>query len=245
MFQHIQKMLSSETAVIAETGDSWFNCQKLKLPKGCGYEFQMQYGSIGWSVGATLGYAQAVPEKRVLAFIGDGSFQVTAQDISTMLRNGQKTIIFLINNGGYTIEVEIHDGPYNVIKNWNYTGLVDAIHNGEGKCWTTKVRYEEELVEAIKTATSEKKDCLCFIEVIVHKDDTETIMLHGPSYSADMLLSHLNIRDDTLKINVLNCHTLLHLGANVGGKCQDCPLSGLNESIGSPLVNETMKVNSL
>ena len=40
------------------------------------YEFQMQYGSIGWSVGATLGYAQAVPEKRVLAFIGDGSFQV-------------------------------------------------------------------------------------------------------------------------------------------------------------------------
>ena len=36
----------------------------------------MQYGSIGWSVGATLGYAQAVPEKRVIAFIGDGSFQV-------------------------------------------------------------------------------------------------------------------------------------------------------------------------
>lgn len=66
-------------------------------------------------------------------------WQVTAQDVSTMIRCGQKTIIFLINNGGYTIEVEIHDGPYNVIKNWNYTGLIDAIHNGEGKCWTTKV----------------------------------------------------------------------------------------------------------
>ncbi|KAL1219552.1 Pyruvate decarboxylase 1 [Cardamine amara subsp. amara] len=181
MFQHIQQMISSETAVIAETGDSWFNCQKLKLPKGCGYEFQMQYGSIGWSVGATLGYAQASPEKRVLAFIGDGSFQVTAQDISTMLRNGQKTIIFLINNGGYTIEVEIHDGPYNVIKNWNYTGLVDAIHNGEGKCWTAKVRYEEELVEAIKTATTEKKDSLCFIEVILHKDDTSKELLEWGS----------------------------------------------------------------
>lgn len=36
----------------------------------------MQYGSIGWSVGATLGYAQAVPEKRVISCIGDGSFQV-------------------------------------------------------------------------------------------------------------------------------------------------------------------------
>lgn len=36
LFQHIQKMLSGENAVIAETGDSWFNCQKLKLPEGCG-----------------------------------------------------------------------------------------------------------------------------------------------------------------------------------------------------------------
>ncbi|KAL6987852.1 Pyruvate decarboxylase 3 [Sarracenia purpurea var. burkii] len=181
LFQHIQKMLSSDTAVIAETGDSWFNCQKLKLPEGCGYEFQMQYGSIGWSVGATLGYAQAAQNKRVIACIGDGSFQVTAQDVSTMLRCEQRTIIFLINNGGYTIEVEIHDGPYNVIKNWNYTGLVDAIHNGEGKCWTTKVRYEEELIEAINTATGDKKDCLCFIEVIVHKDDTSKELLEWGS----------------------------------------------------------------
>ncbi|GMI96427.1 pyruvate decarboxylase-2 [Hibiscus trionum] len=181
LFQHIQKMLSGESAVIAETGDSWFNCQKLKLPTGCGYEFQMQYGSIGWSVGATLGYAQAVPEKRVIACIGDGSFQVTAQDVSTMLRCGQKTIIFLINNGGYTIEVEIHDGPYNVIKNWNYTALVDAIHNGEGKCWTAKVFCEEELIEAIETATGAKKDCLCFIEVIVHKDDTSKELLEWGS----------------------------------------------------------------
>ncbi|VFQ89323.1 unnamed protein product [Cuscuta campestris] len=181
LFHHIQKMLSGETAVIAETGDSWFNCQKLKLPQGCGYEFQMQYGSIGWSVGATLGYAQATPEKRVIACIGDGSFQVTAQDVSTMLRCGQKSIIFLINNGGYTIEVEIHDGPYNVIKNWNYTALVDAIHNGDGNCWTTKVRFEDELVEAIKTATEEKKDSLCFIEVIAHKDDTSKELLEWGS----------------------------------------------------------------
>ena len=44
----------------------------------CRYEFQMQYGSIGWAVGATLGYAQAAKDKRVIACIGDGSFQVTS-----------------------------------------------------------------------------------------------------------------------------------------------------------------------
>ena len=36
----------------------------------------MQYGSIGWSVGALLGYAQWANDKRVIACIGDGSFQV-------------------------------------------------------------------------------------------------------------------------------------------------------------------------
>ncbi|KAL2933605.1 Pyruvate decarboxylase 2 [Bienertia sinuspersici] len=86
-----------------------------------------------------------------------------------MLRCGQKSIIFLINNGGYTIEVEIHDGPYNVIKNWNYTALVDAIHNGQGNCWTTKVFNEEQLMEATNTVTGPKKDCLCFIEVRRYK----------------------------------------------------------------------------
>nr|ABJ99596.1 pyruvate decarboxylase [Lycoris aurea] len=181
LFKHIQKMLSGDTAVIAETGDSWFNCQKLKLPDGCGYEFQMQYGSIGWSVGATLGYAQAAKDKRVIACIGDGSFQVTAQDVSTMIRFGQNPIIFLINNGGYTIEVEIHDGPYNVIKNWNYTAFVEALHNGEGKCWTAKVFCEEDLKEAIETATGPKKGCLCFIEVIAHKDDTSKELLEWGS----------------------------------------------------------------
>lgn len=70
-------MLTPENVVLAETGDSWFNCQKLRLPEGCGFEFQMQYGSIGWAVGATLGYAQAAgKDKRVISCIGDGSFQV-------------------------------------------------------------------------------------------------------------------------------------------------------------------------
>lgn len=36
MFSFKQRMLSGETTVIAETGDSWFNCQKLHLPENCG-----------------------------------------------------------------------------------------------------------------------------------------------------------------------------------------------------------------
>eukprot|EP00850_Spirogloea_muscicola_P023073 SM000327S12477 [mRNA] locus=s327:9570:12933:+ [translate_table: standard] len=147
LFDHIQRMLTGDNSVLAETGDSWFNCQKLKLPKGCG---------------------------------GFVSSQVTCQDVSTMIKNNQRTIIFLINNGGYTIEVEIHDGPYNVVKNWNYAGVIDAFCNGEGKCWTAQVRTEHQLVDSIKTA-QEKADHLCFIEVICHKDDTSRDLLEWGS----------------------------------------------------------------
>ncbi|CAK9319857.1 unnamed protein product [Citrullus colocynthis] len=177
LFKHIQKMLLSNMVVICEAGDSWFHSQKLKLPKSCGYEVQLLYVSIGWSLGATLGYAQAAPEQRMVLFIGDGSFQMTPQDVSTMLRLGQNNIIFLINNGGYTIEVEIHDGPYNVIKNWDYTAIVNAMDNHEGNCWATKVHTEEELVNAIEIAMGDENDCLCFIEVIVHRDDTSKELL--------------------------------------------------------------------
>ncbi|KGN54657.2 pyruvate decarboxylase 1 [Cucumis sativus] len=187
LFKHIQKMLTDDMAVISEAGDSWFHGQKLKLPQSCGYEMQMVYASIGWSLGATLGYAQASSSNgRVVLCIGDGSFQMAPQDLSTMLRLGQRNIIFLINNGGYTIEVEIHDGPYNIIKNWDYCALVDAMHNHNGNCWTRKVQTEEQLVKAIEIATRDHNDCLCFIEAIVHRDDTSKELLEFGNKLAEM-----------------------------------------------------------
>ncbi|KAA0037740.1 pyruvate decarboxylase 1-like [Cucumis melo var. makuwa] len=173
LFKHIQKMLSSNMTVIAETGDSW-------------YEIQLLYASIGWSLGATLGYAQSAPQKRLVLCIGDGSFQMAPQDVSTMLKLGQNNIIFLINNGGYTIEVEIHDGPYNIINNWDYTAFVEAVNNHQGNCWTTKVHTEEELVRAIEIAMEDRNDCLCFTEVIVHRDDTSKELLEFGSRIAAM-----------------------------------------------------------
>ena len=56
----------------------------------------MQYGSIGWSVGALLGYAQGATDKRVLAFIGDGSFQVKVLACLDMLVSGANDCVFLM-----------------------------------------------------------------------------------------------------------------------------------------------------
>lgn len=182
LFARIQQLLDDTTTVIAETGDSWFNGLNLDLPTGAGFEIQMQYGSIGWSVGATLGFCLGRPEGRVLALIGDGSFQMTAQEVSTMIRYGTRPIIFLINNGGYTIEVEIHDGPYNVIKNWDYAGLMSVFNAGSGNGWGKRVLSVGELDAAVDHALNHNGPSL--IEVIIDRDDCSRNLLEWGAYVA-------------------------------------------------------------
>ncbi len=178
--RQVQEIIYSSTELLVETGDSWFNGQKLLLPDGTGYHFQMQYGSIGWSTGATPGVSVAAGrERRVVALIGDGSFQMTAQEISTMIRYNTNPIIFLINNGGYTIEVEIHDGPYNNIKNWNYAALVEVFNAGEGNGLGIRVSTGGELAGAIDRASSHNG--MVFIECLMGRDDCTKELLEWGS----------------------------------------------------------------
>jgi TPP-dependent 2-oxoacid decarboxylase len=110
--------------------------------------------------------------RRVIAMIGDGSFQLTAQELSTMIRMGIRPILILINNGGYTIEVEIHDGPYNAIQNWDYAGLVDVFKAGGG----------EGLDAALAEAMTASGPCL--IEVAIDRDDCSKTLLEWGSHVA-------------------------------------------------------------
>ena len=65
----------------------------------------MQWGSIGWACPASFGYAMGLePDRRLVSVIGDGSFQLTAQEVANMIRYGQETTIFLVNNRGYVVE---------------------------------------------------------------------------------------------------------------------------------------------
>ena len=56
----------------------------LKFPPKCTFVGSVNWGSIGYSVGALLGTLTAAPERRHILFVGDGSFQVTAQELSTI-----------------------------------------------------------------------------------------------------------------------------------------------------------------
>merc|ERR1739848_434465 len=135
--------------------------------------------SMEASAGVSVRSSALKDEKRVLALIGDGSFQMTCQEVSSMIKFGCNPIIVLINNDGYTIEVEIHDGPYNNIQSWNYSLIISAFATN-ASVYTYKVTTESEAEEALQKAL-ERKDALNFIECIIDRDDCSKELLEWGS----------------------------------------------------------------
>ncbi|MCJ1351017.1 MAG: hypothetical protein MMC33_000999 [Icmadophila ericetorum] len=168
--RQVQLMLTAQTTLFAETGDSWFNGIQMNLPAGGKFEIEMQWGHIGWSVPAAFGYALGSPHRSVIVMVGDGSFQVTVQEVSQMVRLRLPIVLILINNAGYTIEVEIHDGQYNNIKNWDYVALVQAFNASDGHARGYRANNGEELSIAIRKAAVNTQGPT-LIECIIDRDD--------------------------------------------------------------------------
>jgi pyruvate decarboxylase len=93
----VGEFLKENDVVITETGTSNFGIWETKFPKGVTAISQVLWGSIGYSVGACQGAALASRDagnnRRTVLFVGDGSFQLTAQELSTMIRLGLKPIM--------------------------------------------------------------------------------------------------------------------------------------------------------
>src|ERR1700752_3975686 len=186
MWRQIEEELDSKTTLLVETGDSWLNGMYTRRPRGARFEIEMQWGSIGWSVPASFGYAMGLEDdRRLVSVIGDGSFQLTAQEVSNMIRHGQEILIFLVNNRGYVIESAIHDGPYNYYKNWDYAGLIDVFNAGEGGGLGLVASTAGELAEAIGKANSHK-GCPVLIECRIPNDDASPELISWGSKVASV-----------------------------------------------------------
>jgi indolepyruvate decarboxylase len=91
---------------------------------------QTLWGSIGWATPASFGAALSAPDRRLILVTGEGSHQLTAQEVSQFHRFGLKPIIFVLNNDGYLIEHLLCKDPesyYNDLAKWNYHKLPEAL----------------------------------------------------------------------------------------------------------------------
>jgi TPP-dependent 2-oxoacid decarboxylase len=165
-YKRLNHFLDRRTIVLADAGDSFLCAGELVMRERIGFICQAFYCSIGFTIPAALGVALADPKRRPVVFVGDGAFQMTAQEISTIIRRGLNPIIFVMNNDGYTVERVIHDGPYNDIQPWRYHKLPEVF----GDAASFEVRTEGDL-ETVLEAVKKIRDRLCLVEVHLDKKD--------------------------------------------------------------------------
>lgn len=167
LFARINRLLTDDTIVIADAGDALFSSADLVMHREADFIGQAFYLSIGYSVPAALGVQLAAPGRKVISIVGDGAFQMTAQELSTIIRHRLKLTLFLLNNDGYSTERLIHEGPYNDIHGWQYHRLPDVFGDGLGLC----VRTEGELEAALERAESFEGGPV-LIEVMLERSDS-------------------------------------------------------------------------
>jgi len=160
-YDRIAHFLRAGDQVLADAGCS-VNALYIEMPERVRYFTQGYWASIGYGFAASLGAGFAVGAlQRVIALEGDGSFQMTAQELSTMVRYDRRAIVFLVNNKGYTAERLIHDGPYNDVASWKYYQLPETFGGLPG----IEVRTEGEFEQALAAADAHEGPGPLLIEV--------------------------------------------------------------------------------
>jgi indolepyruvate decarboxylase len=184
LYPRWEGFLKPNDIVFAETGTSSMGLAFALLPKGASFHNQTLWGAIGWATPAAFGAAVAAPDKRVVLITGDGSHQLTAQEIGQFGRRGLKPVVFLLNNSGYLIERLLCKDPaiaYNDVASWRYSELPHAL--GCNGWFTARVTNCEEFDKAIAAA---------------HKADGAYIEVVTDTYAASPLAQKLHDNMATL-----------------------------------------------
>lgn len=170
--------LDHNNLVFADQGTAYFGISDVRLPEGVTCYGQPMWGSIGYTLPASLGAAIASPHKRSVLLIGDGSALLTIQEIAVMLKEAIHPVIILINNDGYTVERAIHgeNQRYNDIPACNWHLMPQAFGANEENSLVLKAETAGQLKEALKkaAATTEK---MVFLEVMTDKHDIPPLLV--------------------------------------------------------------------
>lgn len=149
LITRLNEMLNDQAVVIADIGDSLFMATELVVRQRTEFLSPAYYTSMGFGVPAAVGVHAARADRRAVVIVGDGAFQMTGMEMSTLVRNRYPTIIILLDNKGYGTERFLHPNcNFNEIHTWEYHKLPEVLRGGKGY----EIRTEEELDAALRAA---------------------------------------------------------------------------------------------
>jgi indolepyruvate decarboxylase len=167
--------LTPGNVVLADQGTSFYGMAAHRLPRGVTFIGQPLWGSIGYTLPATLGAGLAHRDRRPVLLIGDGAAQLTVQDLGIFSREGLSPVIVVVNNDGYTVERAIHGktAPYNDIVRWSWAAIPSAL--GVTDHLTFRAHTYGELDDALTTAAAHQ-DRMVLIEAVLPRLDIPELL---------------------------------------------------------------------
>ncbi len=171
----VGEWLAPRTLVVAEAGTAFYGALDLRLPRESDLLGSPVWSSIGFTLPATLGAGLARPDHRPVLFIGDGSAQLTIAELGTIYAHGLRPVVFLLDNGGYTVEraIQSPDAVYQDIVAWNWTAIPAAL--GAPEVATATVRTIGELAAALDAARD--PSVATFIAVVLPPRDAPRLLV--------------------------------------------------------------------
>ncbi len=185
LYPRYAAFLRAGDTVVLETGSSTSGLTPMPLPEDVRVESQVLWGSIGWATAAALGIALADPSRRTVLITGEGSHQLTANEIGGMGRFGANVTMFVLNNDGYMVERALEQNPdwsYNDLARWNYAELPRAM--GCADWFTAHVETLGELDAAMKKARSSKSGA--YIEIVGGRMDLPPVLAFAHNRLGEM-----------------------------------------------------------
>jgi len=152
LVRRLNESLDDRTLVIADVGDALFSASELVIRGQTEFISPAYYTSMGFATPAALGAKMARPDLKVIALVGDGAFQMTGMELSTIVRRGLAVTVIVLDNKGYGTERLIHEGSFNDINPWQYQLLPQVLGGGTGY----EVRTEGEFDVAISKALADE-----------------------------------------------------------------------------------------
>jgi indolepyruvate decarboxylase len=140
--------------VVADIGDALFASSDLVIHRQTEFLSPAYYCSMGFGVPAALGVMVARPDLRPIVLVGDGAFQMTGMELSSVVRYGFHPIVIVLDNRGYGTERWLHAGDhaFNDVQPWNYYKLPELLGGGTG----FDVRTEGEFDQALRRALADR-----------------------------------------------------------------------------------------
>ena len=166
LVRRLDESLDDKTIVVADVGDSLFASSELVIRGQTEFLSPAYYTSMGFAVPAALGAKMAQPDHRVIVLVGDGAFQMTGMELSTIVRRGLPAVVIVLDNKGYGTERVIHEGSFNDINPWRYELLPQVLGGGTGY----EVRTEGDFDAALTKALADDK-AMSLIRAHIGVDD--------------------------------------------------------------------------